>query len=130
MILNEHLESTSRINTEAPLETKNTNNKSSSSKTNKLQQQSTNSRNIKILKSYYKKDALASVTKSFLTLDENYYKVNSSNTSSSQNQFKDLSKLSIGALSVATTATANSDSGASVDTCFSFNSSCSNKYQK
>ena len=78
-------------------------------------------RNLKILKSYYKKDALASVTSSFLSIDENYY--NKSGAGQAAN-FKELSKLSIGALSIATT-----DSGAS-DTCSSFNSSCSNKFQK
>ena len=36
-----------------------------------------NTENVKILKSFYKKDALASVTKSFLNLDENYSDLNS-----------------------------------------------------
>jgi hypothetical protein len=127
MILSEQLES-SRIKEASALDThKNSATISTSLNSTVANQKSAkitngnSNRNIKILKSYYKKDALASVTRSFLSIDENYYKVGQAAAN-----FKELSKLSIGALSIATTV---SDSGAS-DTCSSFNSSCSNKYQK
>ena len=123
MILNDQLNTESAKTREEPL-----NSKSNRSKTN---QNYTNintavgiNKNLKIFKSYYKKDAIESVTKSFLTIDETYYKAN-------QNCFKDLSKLSIGAISIATITT-NSDNLS--DTSSSYTSSCSNfannKFQK
>lgn len=69
------------------------------------------SKQVKILKSFYQKDALASVAKSFLDLDQRYATTGSSIvglTGSKLGDKKELSKLSIGAISVATTATSAS----------------------
>jgi hypothetical protein len=86
---------------------------------------------IKILKSFYKKDAIASVAKSFLTIDECYYNNksnendnNNNNSTLLRNTFKGLSKLSIGADT--TNTTENSDNNSDISFA---SSSCSNYAQ-